>query len=333
LRCRPSALSSPEPGRTSGSSNANTAKRFDLRVDSSDGRARSRACARQDDSGGSDSRGDPSHHDRRSGKVAGHRSGRVFGTHRLELRADTKGERDFTSQLASLVSIAASQGIRVDALAGDPKWPLGPSDADVVLQYVQRFNRDATHRVPFRHLQFDVKPWALPQWQENPQDLVAKYLDWMSSLVDLQQRFASDISLEFAIPYWFDGANPDIANTTHKGHTALPIQHVLDELERSPRAELFVMAYRDHVDGANGIAALFARTLTAAASRKGRTPLHVGVDTSDTQPTFVTFFGAGRNVFLAAMRHLDAVFRGDAHFAGIAVNDAPGMLYLASNER
>jgi hypothetical protein len=46
---------------------------------------RSRRCRerpRQDDSGGSRSSGGPSHHDRRSGKAAGQRPGRVFGTHR-----------------------------------------------------------------------------------------------------------------------------------------------------------------------------------------------------------------------------------------------------------
>jgi hypothetical protein len=46
-------------------------------------RARCPARPRQHDSGGSRRTGDPSHHARRSGKAAGQRSGRVFGTHRF----------------------------------------------------------------------------------------------------------------------------------------------------------------------------------------------------------------------------------------------------------
>jgi hypothetical protein len=41
---------------------------------------------RRADSGGSRSPGDPSPHGRRSGKAAGHGSGRVFGTHRPAVR-------------------------------------------------------------------------------------------------------------------------------------------------------------------------------------------------------------------------------------------------------
>jgi hypothetical protein len=63
---------------------ANTPKQFDPRVHPSDDRARCRARQRLDDSGGSRSSGDPSHHDRRSGKAAGQRPGRVLGTHKVD---------------------------------------------------------------------------------------------------------------------------------------------------------------------------------------------------------------------------------------------------------
>jgi hypothetical protein len=49
----------------------------------SDPRATNRACERPDHPGGSRSSGDPSRRDRRSGKAAGHGSGRVFGTHTI----------------------------------------------------------------------------------------------------------------------------------------------------------------------------------------------------------------------------------------------------------
>jgi hypothetical protein len=63
---------------------ANAAKRFDPGPPVRQ-RTRGRACPRQNDSGGLRRSGDPTHDDRRSGKPAGHRARRVFGTHTLLL--------------------------------------------------------------------------------------------------------------------------------------------------------------------------------------------------------------------------------------------------------
>jgi hypothetical protein len=108
-RCRPSALSSPgSPDERAGLLRRGDPERFDPRVHPLR-RARCRARQRQDDSGGSRTTGDPSHHARRSGKAAGQRSGRVFGTHRSRTRTRNGGPAPSAANCATAPSSGTAE--------------------------------------------------------------------------------------------------------------------------------------------------------------------------------------------------------------------------------
>jgi hypothetical protein len=88
-----------------------------------------------------------------------------------------------------LLSRAHAQGIRVQALAGEPEWllPDHRSGAMAFLEAVREYNRQSRPEERFDALHLDVEPESLPQWKAGERNAMGarylEFLDWVGRQV------------------------------------------------------------------------------------------------------------------------------------------------------
>jgi len=196
--------------------------------------------------------------------------------------------RDFVNRAASL-------GIEVYAMGGDPSWA---TDKRVWQDWVAEVEAAAI----FDGAVADVEPYLLPEWSEpgSQQKLINKYLHRLNDA----RRQAVSIDLIAAVPFWWD-----LAEFDRRGESL--VERVVDRSDG-----LVVMAYRDHAAGADGIIE-HASAEVATASAAGKIAW-IGVETGDAGLDKVTFAEEGRSYLAGELALVDAEFAGE--LAGVAVH-------------
>jgi hypothetical protein len=233
----------------------------------------------------------------------------------------------FLSAFASLVQEADKDGLRVDALGGDPTWATtnrnGPKQLlSAVTQITALLPSGALDGV-----QFDVEPWSLPGWRAHA---AARELDWLRFIQKVVATWRSGMTgrLGFTVPYWFDGSNGNVPEITFDGSTGYPFQLALPLLAPLNDTVLNVMAYRNFTAGSNGSIALFEPNMAAVVAEGSSTNLLLGQETGNVKPPDVTFYGLGCAAFETAASQLHVQFDSDPNYAGDAIDDVETMLAL-----
>lgn len=106
--------------------------------------------------------------------------------------------------LGGLIRECHEKGLRVDFLCGEDSWAQADQNAVAVdkVNIVLKFNAFAPKECRFDGFQFDVEPYALPDWP-NP-SLRASFLNMFDLSRASIKKAGSSISLGAAIPRWFD---------------------------------------------------------------------------------------------------------------------------------
>ncbi len=204
----------------------------------------------------------------------------------------------------SFIDRAASSGIEVYAMGGDPSWA---TDRKAWKEWVAEVEAAAI----FDGAVADVEPYLLPEWSEpgSQQKLINKYLRRLSDA----RREAVSIDLIVAVPFWWD-----LREFDRRGQSL--VDRVVDRSDG-----LIVMAYRDHAAGADGIIE-HAAAEVAAASADGKA-VWVGVETGDVGLDKVTFAEEGRSALAAELALVESEFAGD--ISGMAIHHFGAWVDLA----
>ncbi len=233
----------------------------------------------------------------------------------------------FLSEFRGLVTEADADGLKVDAVGGDPSWSKHPSGAQDLLAAVAR----VTAELPVGALdgvQFDVEPWGLAGWRQHATVRAVDWLRFVQTMVNDWQQDGLVGSLGFTVPYWFDGDNGGVPRVTFDGIEGYPFQLSLALLAPLADTVLNVMAYRDTTSGPNGSNALFNANLQLAVAAGSHTSLLLGQETGKAKPTSITFYGKGCAAFQTAVNQIGTAFGEDQNYSGIPVDDVESLLAL-----
>ncbi|MDU5142154.1 MAG: hypothetical protein E6230_08220 [Paenibacillus dendritiformis] len=214
------------------------------------------------------------------------------------------------SAYRQFVREAAQEGIEVHALAGDPAWAL-PEYRERMLAFlhkIQHYNAEAAEEERFRGIHLDIEPYVLPQWQEDPSEIIDGWMDNLDVFLEAGRKTGN---LEFGvdIPVWFDGfAGTDSSE-------ASLAESVMKRFDSTT-----LMAYRHELEGGNGILALIREEM-AIGDRLG-TKVLVGINAKPMPgEEHTTFANQGAAAMADALKQLGASLAGHPSFGGTAVHD------------
>ena len=209
---------------------------------------------------------------------------------------------------------AHHQGLRVHALAGDPRWaltryhhlPLAWAEA------ILAFNQAGRPEERFDGLHTDIEPYLLTKaWSEHPAQLLGGLLNLHAKIADrvVDHR---PLQLGVDVPFWFDD-DPAYLIEWH-GKVKAPSHHLLDVADYAT-----VMDYRNYAEGADGAVALATQELDYA-DQVGKVVV-IGQETqSDLFPAYITYGGKPAAYWWGEVAKLAAAFRGRKSFGGVAVH-------------
>lgn len=181
----------------------------------------------------------------------------------------------------------ASAGIRLLALDGAPEYAL-PSEHDDLLATVAKvidYNAAVPPAARFVGVHLDVEPYLLDRWSDARREIVTGYLAMLDAVRELTA--GGGLELDVAVPFWFD---------------SVPVQRQRGErIERWSLTDevlarvdsIAVMDYRTEANGSNGVLALGAAEIAAAA--EGGRDVWIGLETTWLpDQTFIRFRGGPR---------------------------------------
>ena len=227
----------------------------------------------------------------------------------------------FLSDFEQLVTSAASAGVRVDAVGGDPSWATSDRRGPAILLSAVSQVTAALGPGVLEGVQFDVEPWGLTGWHGHKAAYARDWLRFVQAAVSSWTADGLSGRLGFTVPYWFDGATGGVPRVTFDGTDSYPFQLALRILAPLDETVLNVMAYRNTTMGPNGSVALMNGDVQAAVTVQSSTALLAGQETGPASPSEVTFYGTSCADYEAAAAQLGDAFDGDASYAGIAVDD------------
>jgi hypothetical protein len=148
----------------------------------------------------------------------------------------------------------------------------------------------------------DVEPYLLDSWSTDRPRTIAAYL----RMLRVAKKAAGALPLMVAVPFWFDH------DAYRRGSRTLT-DRVADRVDA-----LAVMAYRDRVDGSDGVVALARGEVEAATLRDKATM--IALQTAPDELDKLTFFEEGERALEVAIADIERAFADAPGFAGVALH-------------
>ena len=160
----------------------------------------------------------------------------------------------------------------------------------------------------FDGLNLDIEPYLLDDWSGQKPLRARQYLDLGAEFMRMKKAAGATLAVGPAIPFWFDGIEVEWNGATRplSAHT----QDLYDYVA--------IMDYRNFAEGRDGIIA-HARDEIDHANAAGREVV-IGVETLDTTPPKITFFGKTIADLDAQLALVVRAFGADPSFAGFAIH-------------
>ncbi len=205
---------------------------------------------------------------------------------------------------------AHAAGIEVHALGGHPAWALASHRGRMLdlLDWVSRYNSEADAKERIDGVHLDIEPYLLPEWNTDQAEVLKQWTANMKAFVEQARNDpALEVSTDLAV--WFDNIPvPGVADTTLSEWMIDTFDHVT------------LMAYRDSVDGPNGIEALVSDEL-GIADRLGKQVL-VAVNVKEMpSQRHTSFYEEGPEVMERQLDLVEKRLSKHPSFAGTAVHD------------
>lgn len=209
----------------------------------------------------------------------------------------------------SFVREARAAGIDVDALAGEPEWSLVEKreGLEECLQWVTRYNRSVPEEERFTGIHLDVEPHVLPDWRDNKEEIMKQWAENMRYVIR-EARKEKTLEVSADIPFWLtqfplDGGNVDISTW------------LIDQLDH-----VTLMAYRDKVEGPNGVADIVSRLLQGASHHREKVVVGLNLLPSK-EGDATTFHEEGMEALDDQLDILQEVMEEFPPYAGYAIHD------------
>jgi len=196
-------------------------------------------------------------------------------------------EADTRQAMRAVASRLGTAGISLLALDGAPEYAL-PSEHDDLLDTVAEvidYNDSVPKEARFVGMHLDVEPYLLSGWGKAREKIVTGYLGMLDAVRARTAR--AGLELDVAVPFWFDSVAVHQQRDDRVERLSLT-DEVLARVD-----SIAVMDYRTQTDGSNGLLALGAGELAAAAEQDRE--VWIGLETTWLpDQTFIRFRGEAR---------------------------------------
>ncbi|WP_103107035.1 hypothetical protein [Brevibacillus reuszeri] len=224
----------------------------------------------------------------------------------IYLRIDMNKPSDY---YRSFIREATAQGIEVHAVAGHPAWAFASNQKRMmnIVGWVKKYNLESEPKERIRGIQLDIEPYLLPQW-ETERDRVIR--EWQANVEAFTEAVRDETGLtsSVALAFWLDDIstpdNPD-----------MPLSKwMIDQFDT-----ICIMAYRDTLNGSNGILSLIEQEMHEA-DELGRRVL-VAVNLKKDMNDHVSFAEEGVTEMNRQLALLPEHLEEHPSYSGIAIHD------------
>ncbi len=228
-------------------------------------------------------------------------------------------------QLEQYLISAHSAGIQVHALVGSPLWTRSSHQYLLIrtLEFIRNMQRNAISRnTVFDGVQFDLEPYNLPEFSEDPAEIMNEYLDQVDRIIvqakndQTRGLLNADFQVGFAIPYWFDGNRENLREIKWKGEEKTVFKHLVKIINNFPKPYFAVMAYRPAIKGENGVIALAKIEMQFINQYASRIEVIIGQEIKNN-----SLFKKKSDI-VNAVKQITAGFENFSVYTGVAFNDA-----------
>ncbi|MED1793331.1 hypothetical protein P4V54_11645 [Brevibacillus nitrificans] len=224
----------------------------------------------------------------------------------IYLRIDMNKPYDF---YRSFIRDASAKGVEVHAVAGHPAWALVSNQKRMlkIVNWVKQYNESVAQAERVKGIQLDIEPYLLPQW-ETEQERVIR--EWQSNVKVFAAELNEIGNLEasVAIPFWLDDIptpdNPDLP---------------LSEWMISRFDTINIMAYRDKLDGPNGLLSLVDEEMEQADKLERR--VLIAVNMKEIEDDHASFAQEGADEMNRMLDQLPDRLGEHPSYSGTAIHD------------
>ncbi len=153
----------------------------------------------------------------------------------------------------SFIREARASGIRVDALGGDPAWSLVSNRDSITrfVEWVKTYNQSVSQEERFTGIHVDIEPHVLPEWKKRREKIKNQWVKNMEYLIrESRKEVALQVSAD--IPFWMN-------EYQHADKSESVSKWLVSHLDH-----VTLMAYRDEVEGPNGVLEIVTPILNEA---------------------------------------------------------------------
>lgn len=241
---------------------------------------------------------------------------------------------EFNNSVSEYLRIANQNNIKVNALAGGTQWSTKDHWYlnELIIKSVYEFN--IVHLDKFKGIEFDVEPYATKEFKNNPSETLTEFIDYVAKAYDSTDATFKDVAmpLGFSVPFWLDENGDGIKQIKINGVSLYPIQHLI-EIVNSHKGTLTIMAYRNALDGKDGIYSHISDEFDYAETKNTNKVLIIGQEIGDVKPDKTTYFSVGYDQAITNINEILAQYGEKKYFAGVAFNDMKSLKSLYSNRK
>ena len=179
---------------------------------------------------------------------------------------------------------------------------------------------DASSR--FDGVNVDIEPYLLDDWASARPLRGRQYLELSAEFMRMKAAAGSSLLVGPAMPFWFDG----IEDVECKGQ-----RRKLNECVQDIYDYVAIMDYRNVAEGSDGIVSLAQDELDYADRINKK--VMIGVETLETTPAKVTFFGKGDNYFETQLALAESAMAQHRSFGGFVVHHLKSYRILVEEKK
>lgn len=250
----------------------------------------------------------------------------------LEIFEMPKGEerntakKRFDDNTEYFIKKANSEGIQVDAMAGWQNWsePGNEYKGIAIINYVKSWNERNEYK--FRGFQYDVEPYLLPKYKENPEEVLRNFV----SFIDNSEKFLGESGLKFSVvvPDYYDEGDGMTPKFKYAGSNNFAFKHLLNILDRREDSSLILMSYRNFAEGPDGSIEVSRNEINTGLKGRHTTKIIVAQETGDFPPPYITFHNTSKKYFDEETAKIEAAFGKYRNFGGISIHFMNSFLAL-----
>jgi len=216
-----------------------------------------------------------------------------------------------------LIANAHARGFKVFALLGSAylrteEYILPEKRQAAVRMFgsVLDFNRDTTDASErFDGVNIDIEPYLLDDWSSARERRGRQYLDLSAEFMRMKAAVGSSLLVGPAMPFWYDGIEHVEWNGKHRRLNE-HVQNIYDYVA--------IMDYRNVAEGRDSIVSLAQDELDYADRIDKK--VMIGVETLDSSPAKVTFFGKSEKYFEQQLALAESAMKRHRSFGGFVIH-------------